>query len=466
MSTLSKGSPRPLPHPRGRVPLLGDVLTLDLARPTQQAARDARRLGGLFERRIFGTPVIVVSSTELIEQVNDDEVWAKHVGAILTPLREIAGPGLFTAFNTEIVWGIAHRILVRGFTRDAMRGYHPVMVSAVDDLLDHWRSWGGEWIDVVADANQLALEIIGRSGFGYSFGSFDSDREFGNRLRRGLTYLNRSVNLPTVVRATLLRRQTAQHRRDVAYLRGVADDIIAIRRAAPESPQSDLLDLMLTVPDPITGEHLDDAAIHSQCITMLVAGHETSAAALSFALYELAHSPAIASKVRMEIEAVLPEAGVPISYDDIARLRYLRRCIDETLRLWPVAPGYFREARQSVTLGGHEFATGDWVFVLTLAAQRDPEAWGEDADQFDPDRFTPERLRQLGRHIYKPWGTGPRACIGRQFALHGITLALAQILRRFDLHPEPGYDLIVNEQLTIKPSQFRLRLTPRAAPTF
>ncbi|WP_280385775.1 cytochrome P450 [Nocardia wallacei] len=458
MTTTPNGSR--LPHPRGRLPLLGDVLTLDLARPTQQAARNARQLGGIFERRIFASPVVIVSRADLIEQVNDESDWAKHVGAILTPLRDIAGSGLFTAFNDEPAWGTAHRILVQGFTKDAMRSYHPTMLAVVDDLLDHWHTRTGEWIDVVEDANQLALEIIGRAGFGHSFGSFAEQHPFGERLRRGLTYLNKTINLPTIAKTTILRRQTAQHQRDIAYLHHVVDGMIAARGTTTE-PWSDLLDLMLTTPDPCTGEHLDADAIHAQCLTMLVAGHETSAAALSFALYELTQHPDVIDKVREEADAVLPAAGTLVGYDDITRLRYLRRVIDETLRLWPVAPGYFREATRSTTLGGHEFAPGDWVFVLTLAAHRDPEAWGDDAEQFDPDRWLPERLHQLGPHIYRPWGTGPRSCIGRQFALHEVALTLAQILRRFDLHPVPGYGLTVNEQITLKPHRFRLRFTPR-----
>jgi cytochrome P450 len=462
MSPSQKSARRSLPHPRGRVPVLGDVLTLDLARPTQQAARDARRLGGIFERRIFGAPIVVISAADLIEQVTDEDSWAKHVGAILKPLRQIAGPGLFTAYNHEPAWGTAHRILMRGFTKDAMRGYHPTMAAAVDELLDYWRTREGEWIDVVDDANQLALEIIGRAGFGWSFGGFLDRGPFGRRLRRGLTYLNRAVNLPTIVKSTVLHRQTSQHHRDIDYLHHVVDDMISARRGAAEPRRSDLLALLLTAPDPATGDRLDGDAVHSQCITMLVAGHETSAAALSFALYELARHPNIARRAREEIDATLPPPGAAIGYDDIGRLRYLRRIIAETLRLWPVAPGFFREATRPVTLGGHEFATGEWVFVLTLAAHRDPAAWGEDAEQFDPDRWLADRPIPTGARIYKPWGTGPRACIGRAFALHEVTLALAKILREFDLHPEPGYQLIVDEQITLKPGRFRLLLTPRS----
>ncbi|ATL70030.1 cytochrome P450 [Nocardia terpenica] len=447
-------SRRSLPHPRGRVPLLGDVLTLDLARPTQQAARDARRLGGIFERRIFGQPVVIVSSTDLIEQVNDDRSWAKHVGAILTPLREIAGRGLFTAFNDEPEWEAAHRVLAQGFTRDAMRSYHDTMLTVVDELVDYWRTRTGEWIDITADAQQMALEIIARAGFGQSFGGFADDRHFGIALQRGLGYLNRTVNLPTLAKSTVLRRRTAQHHRDLALLHRVVDDVISARRTAPQ-PRNDLLGLMLAAPD-----QLDGTAIHAQCLTMLVAGHETTAAALSFALYELASHPTVADKARAEIDEVLPGTEA-IGYEDVARLRYLRRVLDETLRLWPVAPGYFREAARPVTLAGYEFSPGDWVFVLTLAAHRDPNGWGDDAEQFDPDRWAPDRLRQLDPHIYKPWGTGPRACIGRRFALHELTVALARTLQSFDLTTDPSYALDVTEQITIKPNRLRLHLAPR-----
>ena len=195
----------------------------------------------------------------------------------------------------------------------------------------------------------------------------------------------------------------------------------------------------------------------------MAAGSETSANTISFALHYPSTNPDVAAKAQAEIDQRWPGSDFPnIEFDDIAKLRYLRRVVDETLRLWPVAPGYYRQARRDTTLGNgkYHFREGDWVAVVLLAAHRAP-AWGSDADRFNPDRFLPENLRKLPPHTYKPFGTGPRACIGRQFALHEIVLTLAAILHQYDLESKPGYHLKIAETLTLKPADFQLRLHPR-----
>jgi unspecific monooxygenase len=195
----------------------------------------------------------------------------------------------------------------------------------------------------------------------------------------------------------------------------------------------------------------------------MVAGSETSANTIAFALHYLATNPDVAAQAQAEVDQRWPDTGFPhIEFEDIAKLRYLRRVVDETLRLWPVVPGYYRQARHDTTLGGgkYSFRQGDWVAVVLLAAQRSP-AWGADADSFNPDRFLPENLRKLPPHTYKPFGTGPRACIGRQFALHEIVLTLAAILHQYNLESQRGYDLKIAETLTLKPADFQLRVHPR-----
>lgn len=168
--------------------------------------------------------------------------------------------------------------------------------------------------------------------------------------------------------------------------------------------------------------------------------------------------------VRLPIDELWPHQTAPnIDFDDVPKLRYLRRIIDETLRLWPVTPGYSRQARHDTTIGNgkYHFRTGDFVIIFLLAAHRDTATWGADADEFNPDRFLPENLRKLPPHTYKPFGTGPRSCIGRQFAFHEILLTLAAILHHFDLEPHPEYELSVAEPLTLKPAGLQLRLHRR-----
>lgn len=274
---------------------------------------------------------------------------------------------------------------------------------------------------------------------------------------RALRYINRAAYSHPLVEATVYRGERNQHRKDVAYAQQLIDDIVAARRAGrTQSSGTDLLDLMLHSTDPETGDSLCDANIRNQILTFLVAGQETSAGVMAFALHFLSQHPDVADKVRAEVELVCVDGE--LTFERVGRLRYLRRVVDETLRLWPVAPGYFRKARRNTTVGGHPFEAGEWVFVVLLQLHRD-KAWGEDADAFDPDRWARDRRPTDVAKMYRPFGTGMRACIGRQFAYHELLVALAIIVRERVLKPEPGYELSVNETISLKPSKLRLSVS-------
>ncbi|WP_308251784.1 cytochrome P450 [Rhodococcoides kroppenstedtii] len=121
-----------------------------------------------------------------------------------------------------------------------------------------------------------------------------------------------------------------------------------------------------------------------------------------------------------------------------------------------MAPGYFRKARQNTRVAGHPFEKGEWVFVVLLQLHRHAD-WGDNGHEFDPDRFERGRVPHNLAHLYKPFGTGMRACIGRQFAYHEIVVALASIVWAFDLKPDPSYTLQVEETITLKPLALRLK---------
>ncbi|WP_083880784.1 cytochrome P450 [Nocardia araoensis] len=467
-STTMATEPAALPHPRFRLPILGDVLTTDFAKPCQRLAEQARELGPVFEQKLFGFPAVIVTGTEAVEEVNNEALWEKHIGHSLMKLRPLAGDGLFTAFNREPNWEKAHNILMPAFTRAAMADYHATITGTVRELTDFWAARAsGSWIDVPAHANTLTFEIVSRAGFSHSFSSMSDPRgnPFVEAMVRELTYANRRTDVLPLFEKIFRRGRARQHRADLAHAHAVVDGIVENRRARSGSGRGDILDLMLATGDHEAGDALDPTNIRNQILTFLVAGSETSANVISFALHYLSIRPDIADSVRAELDERWPAGVVPdIAFDDVARLRRLRRVVDETLRLWPTGPGYFRRARRDTTLcdGRYQFKEKDWVLVLLLAAHRDP-AWGPDADEFDPDRFLPENLRKLPPRVYKPFGTGPRACIGRQFAQHEIMVALAAILHRFELEPDPDYRLDVRETLTLKPAGLRLRLHPRSS---
>jgi unspecific monooxygenase len=150
----------------------------------------------------------------------------------------------------------------------------------------------------------------------------------------------------------------------------------------------------------------------------------------------------------------------------VPRFRHLRRVLDESLRLWPTAPAFARSPRAPTSIGAGvggqwPMRPEDWALVVLPLVHRDPAAWGDDAAEFDPDRFLPERSRGRAPHSYKPFGTGERACIGRQFALHEAVLVLARLVHRYDLEGDPSYELRVAERLTLMPHGFELRLRRR-----
>jgi unspecific monooxygenase len=460
----------PVPHPRFRLPILGDLLTINFASPvlgTTDKLNDSD--DGILEQRIFALSAIALADAALIDEVNDEALWQKHVGPLVDKLRLTLGDGLFTAYNDEPNWKTAHNILMPAFTKAAMTLYHDTMTDTVRELLDAWNvhSANQSWIDIPNQANRLTVEIIARAGLGYSFGKLSEPNEnaFSAAITSELGYIRRAMRLDPIPFYNKLfgKKRYQQHVADKEFIGRLAKDIVEARRNDPSPDRrQDMLDFMLHGADPETGQRLDRDNIAAQILTFMAAGSETSANTLSFALHYLSANPDMAAKARAEIDQRWPGCDFPnIEFEDIAKLRYLRRVVDETLRLWPVAPGYYRQARRDTTLGGkYSFRQGDWVAVVLLAAHRAP-AWGPDANAFNPDRFLPEKLRKLPPHIYRPFGTGPRACIGRQFALHEIVLTLAAILHQYDLEPKPGYQLQVAETLTLKPADFQLRLHPR-----
>jgi unspecific monooxygenase len=239
------------------------------------------------------------------------------------------------------------------------------------------------------------------------------------------------------------------------------DDIVATRRERDAPGSGDLLDLMLSTANPATGERLSDQNIRNQILTFLVAGQETSAGVMAFALHFLSTHPDVVERIRNELSTVCPDGD--LQFDHVGKLRYLRRVVDETLRLWPVAPGYYRKARRDTMVGEHPFEKGEWVFVVLLQLHRDA-AWGVDPERFDPDRFERSRVPANLADLYKPFGTGLRGCIGRQFAYHEVLVALALIVGRVDLIEDPDYSLKVDETVTLKPREMSLQIRKRSDP--
>ncbi|MCX4625410.1 cytochrome P450 [Streptomyces sp. NBC_01443] len=435
--------------------------------PLQTAMGHARRLGPVFVQRFHDRETVFVSAAALVEELSDEQRFVKGIGPALENVREVAADGLFTAYNDEPNWAKAHDILLPAFALTSMRTYHPHMLRVAKRLIGSWdaRFTAGADVsapvDVAEDMTRMTLDTIGLSGFGYDFASFEREQAhpFVQALVRALAHSQ--AKLGRVPGADHTAEDVA-FAADAAYLARVVDEVIEQRKASGDTSTDDLLGLMLGSPHPRSGEVLDEENIRNQVITFLIAGHETTSGALSFALYHLMKNPAVLHLAQAETDALWGDDPDPEpAFEDIGRLRYVRQVLGETLRLWPTAAAFAREARTDTVIGGrYPVKAGQRMLVLTPMLHRDP-VWGDNAEEFDPDRFAAEAEAARSPHAYKPFGTGERACIGRQFALHEATMLLGMLVHRYRFIDHGRYELRIKETLTLKPDGFTLALRRR-----
>ncbi|WFU38644.1 cytochrome P450 [Bradyrhizobium sp. CB82] len=463
----SKNRLEPIPHPPTR-PVVGNMLSLDSAAPVQHLTRLAKELGPIFWLDMMGSPIVIVSGHELVDELSDEKRFDKVVRGALRRVRAVGGDGLFTADTNEPNWSKAHNILLQPFGNRAMQSYHPSMVDIAEQLVKKWeRLNADDEIDVVHDMTALTLDTIGLCGFDYRFNSFyrRDYHPFVESLVRSLETIMMTRGLP-FERLWMQKRRKTLHE-DVAFMNKMVDEIIAERRKAAEGSdgKKDMLAAMMTGVDRTTGEQLDDVNIRYQINTFLIAGHETTSGLLSYTIFALLKHPDILKKAYDEVDRVFgPDVNAKPTYQQVTQLTYITQVLKEALRLWPPAPAYGISPLKDETIGGgkYKLKKGTFTTILVTALHRDPSVWGPNPDAFDPENFSREAEAKRPVNAWKPFGNGQRACIGRGFAMHEAALALGMILQRFRLIDHQRYQMQLKETLTIKPEGFKIKVRPRA----
>ncbi|MCA0924195.1 bifunctional cytochrome P450/NADPH--P450 reductase [Bacillus stratosphericus] len=426
---------------------------------SQSFWRLADELGPIFQFEFSKATSIFVSNHELAKEVFDERRFDKFIGSSLNKVRTFSGDGLFTSWTEEPNWRKAHHILMPAFSQQAMKGYHEMMLDIATQLVQKWQRTGrDEEIEVAEDMTKLTLDTIGLCGFDFRFNSFykENQHPFIESMLNGLNEaMDQASRLPVADKLMIKRRK--EFEQDVDFMKQLVDDIIQERKKQDKTG-NDLLSLMLHAKDPETGERLSDENIRYQIITFLIAGHETTSGLLSFAIYFLLKNPDKLKKAVQEADNVL-QGGLP-TFKQVQKLSYTRMVLNEALRLWPTAPTFSLYAKEDTVIGGkYPIKKNQSVNVLLPKLHRDQAVWGEDAEEFKPERFMhPEKIPQ---HAYKPFGNGQRACIGMQFALHEATMVLAMVLHNLELIDHTSYELDLKESLTIKPNDFKIKVRPR-----
>jgi cytochrome P450 len=238
------------------------------------------------------------------------------------------------------------------------------------------------------------------------------------------------------------RFQTARR-----VLQGAVVHAIAVRRRNPTGA-ADLLSMLLSARDEETGEAMTDEQLRVEVTTFLLAGQETTSLALTWVWFLLSEHPPARRRLEAEIDTIL--RGRPPEYGDLEHLSYVRRVIDEGMRLYPPAWGFSRQALADDELGGFRLPRGWLAFVIPYVLHRLPAFW-PDPESFEPDRFLPEASAERPRFVYLPFGAGPRQCIGNHFALIEAHLIVATLAQRYRLHLVPGHPVEPRPLITLRP---------------
>ncbi|KAF4921845.1 Bifunctional cytochrome P450/NADPH--P450 reductase [Colletotrichum viniferum] len=258
------------------------------------------------------------------------------------------------------------------------------------------------------------------------------------------------------------KKQDKKFKQNINMLRTTAREVLGTRRSDPTGAnrRKDLLTAMLNTTDPVTGRKMTDDSIIDNLITFLVAGHETTAATFAFTMYRMIKRSEEYRKVQQEVDSVIGDG--PIRLEHVSKLKYLSAVLRETLRFNAPIPGFGGEAMKDEIIGGkYPVKTGEMIVANLAKSHFDPAVYGDDADEFKPERMLDENFDRLMKEFpncWAPFGTGMRGCIGRAFAWQEMLLALAVLFQNFNfVAHNPNYDLKVAQTLTIKPKDFYIR---------
>ena len=360
--------------------------------------------------------------------------------------RALFGDGLLSREGEA--WRSHRRIMSPSFDPRSVSGYAEAMAGASAAFADGWmRLTNGSEVDVSAEMTALTLEIISRTMF--SGDAAEMTAMTGAALHQGqeAAFEFNLLDILPIIGAHRLVKREAMMAEIFAPMDGALHRLIAARLADPA--KTDLLGRLVAALDEDTGARMTVKEVRDEVLTIFVAGHETTASAMTFVWYLLSQHPAEEAKLHAELAAVL--GGRAPTDADVPKLVYTRRVIEEAMRIYPPAPGLSaRVALKADEVAGHRIPAGGSVMLSPWVLHRHRTLWSN-PERFDPDRFSAERSVGRQRFSYMPFGAGPRVCIGQMLAMTEATLILATLAQRYRLRLKPGHEVQIQNRVTIRP---------------
>jgi cytochrome P450 len=432
-----------MPHrPPGPKPhfLIGN---LPLASPDPLAvyARWAREYGDIFYYRAGWIHVYFLNHPELIESVLVRNHQNFQKGRVIRNSRWIFGEGLLTSEGEH--WKRQRRLAQPAFHRERIASYASVMTNYAEQMLSQWQD--GTVIDAHQEMMRLTLRIVVRALFGV-------EAEETEEISRSLNVMMRNSTGARLILPPFFRLlptpQMFEFRRAVRKLNDTVNRIIDLHRR-DGTDSGDLLSVLMEAQDE-DGSRMDDRQLRDEVMTFLLAGHETTALALSWTWHLLSQDSQVESRLHQELDRVL-EGRIP-SISDLSSLTYTEAVIKESMRLYPPAWSVAREALKEFELGGYSIPAGSNVVMSQWIMHRDSRFFSE-PERFDPGRWSGERSSKLPRFAYFPFSGGPRQCIGSSFAMMEAVLLLATVAGRFQLGRVEGKPVVPVPSFTLRPKE-------------
>ena len=448
-TTAPKALPGPAPGPKGRF-LLGNII--EMSRDWLGFYnRCAENYGDVACVRLAHISVYLVAHPRDIETVLVTNAGNFTKSADYRALARVLGRGLLTSEGE--FWKRQRSLIQPAFHRENILTYASVMTGAAANMLDSWKN--ETELNIHDALMRVTLEIVAQCLFGAEVA--DVAERVGKAMEvvteRFVSNASLAMLFPFDIPLSFVPRE----RRAIRELNKIIGGIIRMRRSSSE-PRKDLLDMLLRARD-ADGKPMSDVQLRDEVMTLFLAGHETTAIALSWACYLIAQNPLIETNLAEELRAVLGNrAPTP---EDLPRLRYTEMVLKESMRLYPAVWGIGRRALKDCELGGYRVPAGSNIFILQWRTQRDPRFFPE-PERFDPERWRedPVRSGKIPRFAYFPFGGGPRVCVGAAFAMMEAVLLLAMIQQKFHLEVVPGHPIEIFASVTLRPKH-GIRVIPQ-----
>ena len=435
-----------IPGPK-QIPWLGNSLSFARSDRLDWIFGLQKQYGRIVRMRLFSEQVIMIMDPDCLKHIlqTNYKDFSKR-SMVIEKGKAVLGEGLFT--NEGESWRKQRKLAQPAFYKQRLASFAKTMVDCVDDMLLDWEKVekNQQEVDISTEMMRLTLESVTRTMFSSSI-SEEEMASFAKTFPAILRETNRRVLNPIQLFDHIPTKGSREYKQNITRLDNIIFRMIKERRTSGEE-FDDLLGMLMAARDEESNTGMSEKQLRDEVMTIFIAGHETTAKALTWSFYFLNQHPEVLQTLQQEVKQVLGNRRP--TAEDFFRLPYTLQVFKESMRLLPPIPLFVRSTEKDCELMGYQIPPNIRIMIPPYLMHRDPEFW-EDPESFDPSRFTPEAEKARHKFTYFPFSGGPRVCIGNNFAMMEAVLTLARVAQRFKVQPVAPEKVEVDFTLTLSP---------------